>query len=136
MTVTYHASQTGADGQVQRVEQRARSHLFMLLGTDKLGRSVLVRCALGGAISLGIGLAAAAIAVIIGTGWGMVSGYIGGRTDACMMRIVDILYGLPYILLVLLIVVAVDGLMDRLIAMRWRPMTMPWRSGSATPWRA
>ena len=118
VTMTYHSSQTGADGQVQRVEQRARSRLFMMLGTDKLGRSVLVRCALGGAISLGIGLAAAAIAVIIGTGWGMITGYMGGRTDACMMRIVDILYGLPYIVIVLLIVVAVDGLMDRLIAMQ------------------
>jgi len=87
------------------------------LGTDALGRSMLARCLLGGAISLGIGLAAAAIAVLIGTLWGLISGYAGGRTDAFMMRIVDVLYGLPYILLVLLLVVAVDGVIDRVKAM-------------------
>jgi oligopeptide transport system permease protein len=91
------------------------------LGADALGRSLLARCLLGGAISLGIGLAAAAIAVIIGTAWGLVSGYAGGRTDAFMMRIVDVLYGLPYILLVLLLVVAVQGIMDRLAAMENPP---------------
>ncbi|MAE60511.1 MAG: peptide ABC transporter permease [Planctomycetaceae bacterium] len=84
-----------------------------LLGTDTLGRSLAVRCALGGAISLGIGLAAAAIAVTIGTAWGMIAGYAGGRVDAVMMRFVDVLYGLPYILIVLLLVVAVDGLIMR-----------------------
>lgn len=88
-----------------------------VLGTDALGRSMLARCLLGGAISLGIGLAAAAIAVVIGTLWGLISGYAGGRTDAFMMRIVDVLYGLPYILLVLLLVVAVDGAIDRVKSM-------------------
>ena len=79
-----------------------------LMGSDRLGRSVLVRCLLGGAISLGIGLAAAAISVVIGTAWGMTAGYFGGRTDAIMMRIVDVLYGLPYILLVVLLKVALE----------------------------
>lgn len=79
-----------------------------LLGSDRLGRSVLVRCLLGGAISLGIGLAAALISVIIGTTWGMTAGYFGGRVDAIMMRIVDVLYGLPYILLVVLLKVALE----------------------------
>jgi len=74
-----------------------------LLGSDYLGRSMLWRCLLGGAISLGIGLAAAGVSVIIGSLWGAISGYVGGRTDALMMRTVDILYGLPYILLVVLI---------------------------------
>lgn len=83
------------------------------LGTDNLGRSLLARCLLGGAISLGIGIAAAAISVLIGTLWGLFSGNSGGRTDAFMMRTVDVLYGLPYILLVLLLVVAVDGTIDR-----------------------
>lgn len=76
------------------------------MGTDLLGRSMLWRCMLGGAISLGIGLSAAGIAVGIGVAWGAAAGYAGGNTDAGMMRIVDVLYGLPYILLVVLINIA------------------------------
>ena len=85
-------------------------HLF---GTDRLGRDLLVRCLAGGGISLGIGLSAAAIAVLIGTTYGIVSGYLGGRVDAVMMRVVDVLYGLPAILLVVLLAVAADGLIER-----------------------
>ena len=84
-----------------------------LMGTDDLGRSMAVRCLLGGAISLGIGFAAALISVSIGTLWGIISGYAGGRVDSGMMRIVDILYSLPYILLVILIAVSADGLVGR-----------------------
>lgn len=75
-------------------------------GTDGLGRSLLWRCLLGGVVSLGIGLSAATVSVFIGVTWGMVSGYLGGRTDAFMMRIVDVLYGLPYVLLVVLVNIA------------------------------
>lgn len=96
-----------------RYESSPPSFAHAWLGTDNLGRSVLARCLLGGAISLGIGIAAAMISVLIGTLWGLVSGNSGGRTDAFMMRTVDVLYGLPYILLVLLLVVAVDGSIDR-----------------------
>ena len=85
-----------------------------LLGTDPFGRSVLVRVLLGGAVSLGIGLAAAVLAVVTGTLVGGMAGFIGGRFDAVTMRIVDILYGLPYILLVVLVSVAADGLVSRL----------------------
>jgi oligopeptide transport system permease protein len=84
------------------------------LGTDRLGRDIAIRCLTGGGISISIGLAAAAIAVFIGTMYGAISGYAGGRRDAAMMRIVDILYGLPSILLVVLLAVAVDGLLERL----------------------
>jgi len=84
-----------------------------LLGTDRLGRDLLTRCLVGGAISLGIGFAAAAISVLIGTLYGSLAGYAGGGVDAAMMRVVDILYGLPYILLVVLLAVAVDGLVSR-----------------------
>lgn len=84
-----------------------------ILGTDRFGRDLLVRCLTGGGISLGIGLAAAAIAIIIGTLYGAIAGYAGGRVDATMMRIVDILYSLPYILLVVLLAVAADGLLER-----------------------
>lgn len=83
-----------------------------LLGTDRLGRSVFIRCLAGGGISLSIGLAAGAIAVFIGTAYGTIAGACGGRIDALMMRIVDILYGLPYILLVVLLAVAANGLAE------------------------
>lgn len=86
---------------------------FEPFGTDYMGRSLLARCLLGGAISLGLGLAAAAVAVVIGTAWGALAGYAGGRVDAVLMRIVDVLYGLPYILIVVMISVAVLGFMDK-----------------------
>jgi oligopeptide transport system permease protein len=89
-----------------------RATLFFF-GTDRLGRDLFVRCLAGGGISLGIGLGAAMLAVLIGTTWGTVAGYFGARTDAVLMRIVDILYGLPTILLVVLLAVASDGLIDR-----------------------
>ncbi|MBZ0170861.1 MAG: ABC transporter permease, partial [Phycisphaerales bacterium] len=83
-----------------------------LLGTDHLGRSLLVRSLAGGGISLGIGLAAALISVTIGTVYGAVAGYSGGVLDGVMMRVVDVLYGLPYILLVVLLAVASDAVID------------------------
>jgi ABC-type dipeptide/oligopeptide/nickel transport system permease subunit len=83
-----------------------------LLGTDRQGRDVFARCLAGGAISLLVGLSAAALAVLIGTTYGSVSGYAGGRTDAVLMRLVDILYGLPSILLVVLLAVAVSGRLE------------------------
>lgn len=83
-----------------------------MLGSDALGRSLLLRLMLGGAISLAIGLSAAAISVAIGTTYGMLAGYFGGRLDAFMMRIVDVLYGLPTTLLVLLLAVASDAAVD------------------------
>jgi len=72
------------------------------MGTDLFGQSMMWRSLLGGAISLGIGGSAALIAVFIGVTWGATAGYVGGRVDSAMMRVVDVLYGLPYILLVVL----------------------------------
>ena len=89
---------------------------FEPMGTDQQGRSLFVRCLLGGAISLGVGICAALMAVFIGVTWGATAGYIGGRVDAFMMRVVDVLYGLPYLLLVVLLSVAVTGVIDRLNA--------------------
>lgn len=86
------------------------------MGTDLHGRSLMWRCLLGGAISLSIGICAAGLSVIIGVGWGSLAGYAGGRMDALMMRIVDILYGLPYILLVVLVNLALKPFMGRWLA--------------------
>ncbi|MBN2581509.1 MAG: ABC transporter permease [Planctomycetes bacterium] len=74
-------------------------------GTDTNGRDLLMRTLEGGAISLGVGLVSAAISVIIGTFYGAIAGQAGGAVDRWMMRLVDTLYGLPYILLVILILV-------------------------------
>ncbi len=82
--------------------------VFAPFGFDELGRNLLWRCLFGGLISLSIGLAAAVIAVVIGTGWGALAGWYGGRIDSVMMRFVDILYGLPYILLVILLKIAFE----------------------------
>ena len=81
------------------------------MGTDALGRDLLVRMLLGGAISLIIGLSSAAIALVIGVTVGMTAGYLGGRIDGLLMRTVDVLYGLPYLLLVILLRMA---LVDRM----------------------
>ncbi len=83
------------------------------LGTDRLGRSVTARILLGGGISLVVGLAAASTSLILGTAWGLGAALSGGRIDAIMMRIVDVLYGLPSVLLVVLLAFAMDGLRER-----------------------
>lgn len=74
-------------------------------GTDDLGRDVFTRTWHGARISLFIGVAAAMIDLFIGVVWGGIAGYKGGRTDNIMMRIADVLYGIPYLLLVILLMV-------------------------------
>lgn len=72
-------------------------------GTDKFGRDILVRCMYGARISLSVGFAAALLNLVIGVLYGGVCGYIGGRLDLILMRIVDILYSVPTLLYVILI---------------------------------
>lgn len=75
------------------------------LGTDELGRDALTRILYGGRISLLVGLVATAVSVLIGVLYGAVSGYWGGWVDGVMMRIVDILYALPFPIFVILLMV-------------------------------
>lgn len=75
------------------------------LGTDVLGRDLLTRIMYGGRISIMVGFLATAVSLVIGVLWGTVAGYFGGRVDAIMMRIVDILYALPFIIFVILLMV-------------------------------
>jgi oligopeptide transport system permease protein len=75
------------------------------LGTDQLGRDLLVRLLFGGRVSLGVGLAATFVALTIGVTYGAVAGFFGGKLDALMMRTVDIIYSLPFAIFVILLMV-------------------------------
>lgn len=79
--------------------------LHFLFGTDANGRDVLARTLIGVRISLAIGVLASVMALLLGVTYGAVAGYMGGRIDNVMMRIIDILYSLPFIFFVILLVV-------------------------------
>jgi oligopeptide transport system permease protein len=80
----------------------AEGHWF---GTDRLGRDLLVRTLHGLRVSMGIALLAALVSLAIGVSWGAVAGYLRGRTDALMMRVVDVLYALPQVFFVIILTV-------------------------------
>ncbi|GAB4074881.1 oligopeptide ABC transporter permease OppC [Barrientosiimonas marina] len=87
-------------------------------GTDQLGRDIFARNWYGAKISLFIGLSAAFLDLIIGVIWGAVAGFFGGKIDEYMMRIADILYGVPYLLVVILLMVVLpQGLWTIILAM-------------------
>ncbi len=73
------------------------------LGTDAIGRDVLTRSLVGGRLSLGIGFGAAFIALLLGLGYGATAGYIGGPAERLMMRTLDVMSALPFLLLVILL---------------------------------
>ena len=83
------------DGKVQTITH--------LLGTDKLGRDLFIRILYGGRISLLVGIVATLVSILVGLSYGAIAGYSGGMADSIMMRSVDILYGLPFIFLVILL---------------------------------
>ncbi len=82
-------------------------------GADQLGRPLIGRCLVGGAISLAIGAAAATISILLGVTVGLLAGYRGGWVDSALMRSVDIFYGLPYVLLIILFKVALEKPLQR-----------------------
>ncbi|WP_322044966.1 ABC transporter permease [Paraburkholderia sp. J67] len=71
-------------------------------GTDELGRDLLARTLVGGRVSLEVGLLGTLVTALFGVAYGATSGYLGGRVDATMMRIVDMMYAIPYMLIAIL----------------------------------
>jgi len=97
-----HDSETADFDNIAVPADWASGHWF---GTDELGRDLLARVLEGGQISLWIGLVATLVSVIIGVLYGAVAGYVGGVTDSVMMRIVDILYSMPFMFFVIMLTV-------------------------------
>jgi peptide/nickel transport system permease protein len=93
------------------------------LGTDHLGRDILSRILYGGRISLGVGLSAVSLSCLIGVTLGLLAGFHGGRTDAFIMRVVDVFLAIPYILLAMGVVFALGpSLLNVILVMavtRW-----------------
>jgi oligopeptide transport system permease protein len=79
-------------------------------GTDGAGRDLLVRTLLGGRIALAVGACATIVSLTIGVAWGAIAGYFGGKLDAVMMRIVEIIYSFPFIVFVILLLVFTDDI--------------------------
>ncbi len=99
------------------LKNRAPSTTFWF-GTDDLGRDMFTRVWFGARISLFVGIIAALIDVVVGIVWGGVAALMGGKVDEIMMRIADILYGLPYLLVVIMLMVVLGaGLIPIIIAM-------------------
>ncbi|MCE2959269.1 MAG: ABC transporter permease [Akkermansiaceae bacterium] len=100
-------------------------------GSDQLGRDVFSRVLYGGQVSLLVGIVATGVAVLIGVVYGAVSGYVGGIVDSVMMRFVDILFALPFLVLVILFALVVDEPSSKFTT--WVVETTGWERDRVAP---
>lgn len=100
-------------------------------GSDQLGRDVFSRVLYGGQVSLLVGIVATGVAVLIGVVYGAVSGYVGGIVDSVMMRFVDILFALPFLVLVILFALVVDEPSSKFTS--WVVETTGWERDRVAP---
>ena len=91
-----------ADWDAMKLPPSMQGHHYF--GTDESGRDLLVRCLIGGRISLMVGILATICSVIVGIAWGATAGFLGGKVDSLMMRVVDMMYAIPYLLIAILLV--------------------------------
>jgi oligopeptide transport system permease protein len=91
-----------ADWDAMKLPPSMKGHHYF--GTDESGRDLLVRCLIGGRISLMVGVLATICSVIVGIAWGATAGFLGGKIDGLMMRVVDMMYAIPYLLIAILLV--------------------------------
>jgi len=103
---TTHFDHTHTDKD-RSYESPSRRHWF---GTDALGRDLFARTMFGGSVSFLVAIVGTLVSLVVGVAWGSFAGYHGGRVDHYMMRVVDVLYGLPFLFLVILIMTLVNGL--------------------------
>ncbi len=107
--VSPHAADHGSDAQF------AAPGASCWFGTDVHGRDLFTRVFAGARISLLVGAVGAGVSLAIGVAWGMVAGYVGGRTDGAMMRAVDVLYSLPSIIFVIVLITTLEGPVRRAV---------------------
>jgi oligopeptide transport system permease protein len=98
----------------------AEPSLVHPFGTDALGRDLLYMVLTGASLSLVVGFCGAAVSLVVGTAYGLIAGYAGGRADAIMMRFVDILYSVPRLIFILILINAFNAYLQKFAsAMEW-----------------